>query len=464
MDTSNLSKYNKLRRKYPYISYDEYEYNVREDEINILFSFNLSGKYSFRPSARLLLPSGYIRERNKDLMAGHLQNLVFHIGMIELISYWKTTCPKEIRINPHKLLPAQVEWWKSLYYNGMGEFFHVNGIKPDYKDFVDIIVTGEKELNPFRFETTPGKMVPVGGGKDSAVTLQLMKEEGYEIIPFAINPRPAIGRTIEAAGLSNEQSLVVERKLDPLMLEMNKNGFLNGHTPFSALLAFYSLLGSYVSGRADIVLSNESSANEPTIPGTGINHQYSKSYHFEKTFRKYISENISSTFNYHSLLRPLNELQIGKIFSGMKKYHRLFRSCNVGSKEDKWCGACSKCLFTWIILAPFMDDAELEKIFGKDMASDRELAPLLDQLTGRTVEKPFECVGTIDEVNAAMNKIAATEKRKDKPLLGHYRDWVSRPDHSDEMFRRKLQFSPEKNPHFLDHEEQDVLKKALRDA
>ncbi len=464
MDTSNLSKYNRFRLEYPYISFENYYYNVEENEIDILFSFNLAGKYFFKPSARLLLPPRYIQQREKGLTEGHLQNLVFHIGMIELISYWKTACPKEIRIIPHKLLPAQVDWWKALYYNGMGEFFHVNGIKPDYKDFVDIIVTGEKELKPFSFETVPGKMVPVGGGKDSAVTLQLLKDEGYEIIPFAINPRPAIERTIEAAGLNDGQDVIVERKLDPLMLEMNEKGFLNGHTPFSALLAFYALLGSYVSGRADIALSNESSANEPTIPGTGINHQYSKSYHFEKTFRHYISENISSTFNYHSFLRPLNELQIGKIFSGMKKYHGLFRSCNAGSKEDKWCGACSKCLFTWVILAPFLDDAELEKIFGKDMASDGELAPLLDQLTGHAEEKPFECVGTIDEVNAAMGKIAAMEKTKDKPLLSHYRDWVNRPDHSDEMFWQKLKFSPEKNPHFLDHEEQEVLKKALRNA
>jgi len=464
MDTSNSSKYNRFRLEYPYISYEDYDYNVREGEIDIIYSFNLAGKFSFKPSARLFFPPKYMQERKNRFMEGHLQNLVFHIGMIELISYWKTACPKEIRIRPHKLSPAQVDWWKTLYYNGMGEFFHVNGIKPDYNDFAEISGAGEKQLKPFSFQTVPGKMVPVGGGKDSAVTLQLLKDEGYEVVPFAINPRPAIDRTIEAAGLYDKEKIVVERKLDPLMLEMNEKGFLNGHTPFSALLAFYTLLGSYVSGRADIVLSNESSANEPTIPGTGINHQYSKSYHFEKAFRHYISENISSTFNYHSLLRPLNELQIGKIFSGMKKYHGLFRSCNAGSKEDKWCGVCSKCLFTWAILAPFLDEAELKKIFGKEMASDAELAPVLDQLTGRAGEKPFECVGTIDEVNAAMGKIIALEKGAYKPLLSHYLDWDNKPGYSDEMFRQKLKFSSEENPHFLNYEEQELLIKALRDA
>ena len=36
------------------------------------------------------------------------------------------------------------------------------------------------------------------------------------------------------------------------------------------------------------------------------------------------------------------------------------------------------------------------------MLEDRELKPLLEQLTGIQEEKPFECVGSRDEINTAI--------------------------------------------------------------
>ena len=61
-------------------------------------------------------------------------------------------------------------------------------------------------------------------------------------------------------------------------MELNKRGFLNGHTPFSAMVAFTSFLTAYLNDKRYIVLSNESSANESNVMGTKINHQYSKTY------------------------------------------------------------------------------------------------------------------------------------------------------------------------------------------
>ena len=75
--------------------------------------------------------------------------------------------------------------------------------------------------------------------------------------------------------------------------------------------------------------SNESSANEPSVVGTDINHQYSKSFEFENDFRNYEKEFLKTNIEYFSLLRPLTELQIAMLFSKHKKYHDIFRSCNV---------------------------------------------------------------------------------------------------------------------------------------
>ena len=251
---------------------------------------------------------------------------------------------------------------------------------------------------------TEQTLIPVGGGKDSVVTLELLKNR-VPAIPLIINPRGATNECVAAAGFTEEQTAIVKRTLDPTMLKMNAEGYLNGHTPFSALLAFYTILLGFATQSRYIALSNESSANEPTVPDTEINHQYSKSVAFENDFRYYVAKYIDADIQYFSFLRPLNELQIAKLFSRAKDYHKVFKSCNAGSKTDSWCGKCPKCLFTWLALSPFISRKELTGIFGKDLLSDNDLRPILDQLDGSVEVKPFECVGTVGEVRACVNNI-----------------------------------------------------------
>ena len=105
---------------------------------------------------------------------------------------------------------------------------------------------------------------------------------------------------------------------------------------------------------------------------------------------------------YFSFLRPLSELQIASLFARYEAYHPVFRSCNVGSKTDSWCGHCPKCLFTWIILSPFLTRGQLTAIFGKDLMADASLQPVLEELNGTAAVKPFECVGTVEEVQACL--------------------------------------------------------------
>ena len=134
------------------------------------------------------------------------------------------------------------------------------------------------------------------------------------------------------AGYSDEDIIYVERIIDPKLLELNKEGYLNGHIPFSAMLAFLSSTTAALLGIKNIVVSNENSANEETAKGA--NHQYSKSFEFENDFRNYVNQFVYSNevINYYSLLRPLLEIQIVKLFSNHKKYFNIFKSCNVGSK------------------------------------------------------------------------------------------------------------------------------------
>lgn len=418
---SRQRTYNTFRGMFPEFVYESFQYDVQADGLHIAFSFRLNEKLCFRPSA--LIPNRTFLHPEK-LSKESLDTLVFHIGMIELISYWKAYCPPVVRVLPYRLSDGQKAFWKKLYFNGLGEFFYTNGIKAGVDDFLTLQGEG-MQLPPVvdasgfvqGLADEDSHIVPIGGGKDSVVTLEALSTQ-LRPLPLIMNPRGATVDCVARAGYTIDEVLVVKRTIHPLLLELNKQGALNGHTPFSAMLAFYTLLGAALTGcRPDIALSNENSANESTVMGSSVNHQYSKSLEFENDFRAYVSEHISPWFNYYSFLRPLSELQIASLFARHEKYFDVFKSCNVGSKEDIWCGHCAKCLFAYIILSPFIEPERLNAIFGKNMLDDESLQLEFDQLTGHAETKPFECVGTVSEVNSALSMTLAKWYSVRRPAL-----------------------------------------------
>lgn len=455
--SDQTEQFETLRKKYPEFHYDGYHVSFTNDGLKIEFSFRIKGLAHFRPVSVFHFGNQKetcIKSYHANKVAA--DNIIFHIGLIELISYWKSTCSPIIKINTNTLSSQQSDWWKKLYFNGLGEFFYINGICTSVDDFVEIRSSGTEIKIQTIEGIGDGFLVPIGGGKDSAVTLELLKRDNKTLRPLIINPRGATINTVTAAGLDYSDTFTISRSIDPELLRLNSLGYLNGHTPFSAMLAFYTLLASLLNGSGNIALSNESSANEVTIPGTNINHQYSKSFEFEEDFRWYYSNLISPSFNYFSFLRPVDELQIVSIFSGLDNYHQVFRSCNVGSKTDSWCGKCSKCLFTSIMLSAFKGHEYASRIIGADMLNDAELIPVFDELTGIAENKPFECVGTLEDVNVAMSMIARNDsERKNLALMDRF---LSLKGLTEE---KNLRISEAKG-HNLSPALLDLLKKALR--
>ncbi len=416
MIKNNSQKYQILRQEYNVFTYEKFEYVLTSSHLRIKYTFNLSDRYCFEPEMIVHLKD----DQASAIPTALLENLVFSIGMIELISYWKAACPPLIIVRPFQLDEAQVRFWKKIYFHGLGEFFHLNGIQASEHDFV-MVESRSAGISRASSATVRRDrvLVPVGGGKDSIVTLELLKDE-VDAVPFAINPRGAIRETILHAGFLPEEIITVERTIHPQLLELNNLGFLNGHTPFSALVAFVSILAAALTQSRFVALSNEASANEPTVAG-GANHQYSKSLDFENDFRNYSRRYLTPDIVYFSFLRPLHEIGIARLFSRHPGYFDKFKSCNVGSKEDKWCGSCPKCLFTAVILSPYVGSGEIIKIFGYDILNNPDLVPLLESLAGMTENKPFECVGTIDEVNTALVLAIDRNIRHLPFLLEHYR-------------------------------------------
>jgi hypothetical protein len=456
--TNNHNRFLKLRKTYPYFVFQSYSILRTKSSIKVRYLFDLAGKYVFRPEWEVPFRDIYRPEKISEEV---LENLAFHIGMVELISYWKAACPPKVMIRAGFLNEEQVAWWKKLYYHGLGEFFFLNGIKTDGQHFMEIVSKGEA-VTVAQVPLDNNKvLVPVGGGKDSVVSLELLKNSRFAVHPFLLNPREAGLRTIAIAGFSEEESVVVHRKLDPMLLRLNESGFLNGHTPFSALLAFVSSFTAILSGTGNIALSNESSANQSTVPGSKINHQYSKSFEFEQDFNHYLKKYVHPGLRYFSFLRPLNELQIAALFSRFPQHHFSFRSCNVGSKTDSWCCQCSKCLFTYVMLTPFLSQEKLEKIFGNNLLKDNTLASIMDELDGKAAVKPFECVGTPEEVSAAVQRAAETGMAEQQwPLVkrvAENKEW-----NDPENFQKLLHHFNSEN--LLPARFLEIIQKALKDA
>lgn len=431
--SDNSEKYHALRRRYPVFEYQAWHWKVTDEGLRLWFDFKM-GEVEFHPSA-LVERRGFLHMEPQGI-SEQLDRLVFDIGMVELVSYWKCACPPRVVVSCGSLTHEQVAFWKKLYWNGLGEFFYTNSLTPNPSPvgegselpWMTIELLDSTLLSTplsHRRDTPPfvpprggmggevSYLVPIGGGKDSVVTLELLRKAGKQIRPLIMNPRGATVECARVAGFPMDEVMVIRRTIDPTLLELNKQGYLNGHTPFSAMLAFYTRLASALTGIPNVALSNESSANESTVLGTSVNHQYSKSLEFENDFRRFCSlpakEELPTThyplptYNYFSFLRPLSELQIAMLFSRFTDYHPVFRSCNVGSKQDIWCGHCAKCLFAYIILSPFIAPDRLAAIFGKNMLDDPEMQTEFEQLTGKAETKPFECVGTVDEVNTALS-------------------------------------------------------------
>lgn len=387
-----------LRLTHPRLVYKRYDVAVRDDHIHITHEFLLEPDIVFRPSVIIPCPGRFEPER--------LAPYAFHLGLIEAISYWKAAAPREFVIEAGYLNSGQVRFWYDLFIHGLGEYFYQNKLDFTRPDFLQITVTGKDIQSAVTPQSaTPHQtadLVLAGGGKDTAVTLGILKNSDRTIQTMIVNPTDAALSTVAASGLP--APLVVTRRMDPKLMALNALGYLNGHTPFSAYLAFLGITAASLYGNEYVIVSNERSANEGNVVyrGLEVNHQYSKSYRFEAAFRQYAAETFYRPGTYFSLLRPLNDVQIGLLFATMPVYFPSFRSCNAGSKKNVWCGICPKCAFTYLVLSPFLSYEQLIAVFGRDYFQDETILTHIRALTGLTPVKPFECVGTRDEAKLAL--------------------------------------------------------------
>ncbi len=417
--TENKAKFEAFRAKYPEFVYRGYSWRLEEKALVLTFDYDLAPGDTVTTSLSMRLPAAV----SEESVLAH-EDLIFRIGLIEGLSYWKAYCSPVVRVLCGALSEPETAWWKETWFDGMGEFRYRNGLLDVAREtWVNFIFEG-RPIETVRDQgLLEGNLIAFTGGKDSTLALGLLRDSllGPNETFFVSAPAPTRDAIKEVLEVEDYPETTVSRTMHPRLLALNAEGALNGHTPFSIVVAFLGLLAASLRGRAYFIVANEASADQPTVPGTDINHQYSKSLHFEKRFQAYAGGFWPNGPKYFSILRPFSEIGIAALLKRYEDTLSYVSSCNAKDKPGLWCGDCAKCLFAFLLFSAEWNIFFAEGIFGRNMLEKEEHLTMLEELTGAAETRPFECVGTTQESLAIVSWILAKlPDAKDMPLLKAY--------------------------------------------
>jgi len=383
--------------------FERIDNNLKNGSVSFSYSLSLaSGTHSFIET--LTLPRPVTREVPVPVLSQILQMLHILLG----ISYWKTFCPKNIEIKGQCLSRVQSDFWNTVYTQGLGEFYFTNTI--DFRGLVSFPFEKSSLCIPTNVTQQSRSLVGLGGGKDSLVVTWLMQKHKKIFDTFIVETQhsyPFIDKLNTKLG---KTPLIVKRSIDPKLIKLNRQSTThNGHIPISAIYGAIGILLAVAYDYSSVIMGNERSSDvgNTIFHGTVINHQWSKSKAFEILFQQFIHDTISPQLTYCSLLRPLSEMQVMKLFTRQLAYLPLFSSCNRNFSITRqltnatWCGKCPKCAFAFALLSAFVSKKTIVSLFGVNLFAQKSLLPIYQQLWGEKGIKPFECVGTPQEVKLA---------------------------------------------------------------
>lgn len=402
-----------LPRSFDPSVFEKFRFLSREIDAHGKVSLRYAIDDEFEFVEQFELPAGTrVSEEDKERVEGILALLHLTAG----VSYYKAAVPPSVDCEP--VPPGAAKLLEAIYSEGLGEFAFTNDL-----DTLPAPVFPTREMaaaspSPKESERI---LVPIGGGKDSAVALEIIRKSGRELSLFSVGDAGPIARTAAVAELPH---LVVRRKLDPLLGDLNRAGALNGHVPITAIVSCVALLTASLHGFDAVAMANERSASIGNVSwgGIDVNHQFSKSFRAEQLMRTALEE-LGVGVDYFSVLRPASELAIARAFTELTRYHQAFSSCNTNFRLDgsvpshRWCCDCPKCRFVFLVMAPFSTPEHMREIFGRDMLEDESQFEGFALLTATGGFKPFECVGEEEESRVAMKMLTADERWRDHRVV-----------------------------------------------
>lgn len=374
----------------------EFDYELRGEGISEMFSEKIT-----------LTPV-----RSRDLVDWpRVRGLAVLLGAVMGLSYYKAAAPGRYIIDVEGMTAPGVHYLANAIRHGMAEFAFRNAFPGLLEPTIEVPAGLSPEW-PADDHVTPAgdPLVPIGGGKDSVVSVELLAAARMHPVQFAVNPNHIMYRV---ARIKGHPMISATRTLDPKILDINASGGLNGHIPVTAINSLISLVQARLVGFGPVVMSLEASASEPTLwwDGMPVNHQWSKSEDAEALLQDVLGPQAGlSAGAYFSLLRPYSELQIARHFAAMTEYLPVVTSCNrafrQGVEDGRWCAQCDKCRFIFLILSPFLPATVLTRMFADNLLDNPAHLEGYRALLGLHDHRPFECVGEQAESMVALTWVA----------------------------------------------------------
>jgi hypothetical protein len=340
------------------------------------------------------------------------------------VSYFKLLAPTRIEVD-FALTEREREFALDVYSNGLGEFYARNKLERFGK--IEIKASSDHRRARPAPILRDRALLPIGGGKDSLVSVELLEAAGLDYTPFAVNPKGPIVGSVDKIGRT---PIYVRRTLDGEMIRLGREpGYLNGHVPSTAINSMIAAVAALLFSYSRIVLSNERSASEGNVvhDGREVNHQHSKSLEFERLIAAVLADATGGALSYFSLLRPYSEARIASLFARETRFDHVFSSCNQnfklsGHDGPLWCGECPKCHFTFLLMASRMDYDRMMGIFGHNFLDVPDNERSFRELTGLAGQKPWECVGEIEEAAACLYALTTHPAWENAAIVQALRD------------------------------------------
>jgi len=369
-----------------------------------------------------------------DVVAtGEVARLLDLLSIVAGVSYAKAFAPATVSFPQLDVSPAGHRLVTLTYDNGMREFAFHNNL-PLTSTFV---IKDDARGENFQIEAARSRpeapLIPFGAGRDSCVVARALAHLTPTLFTVGANPYAE-----QVAHQLSLPLLTATRTLDPQLLKLNEVGAPNGHIPVTAINSLISLITAETTGHTSVVMANEKSASRPTrvVNDVEVNHQFSKSYEYERALQLAV-DSAGSFVRYTSVLRNASDASISRAFaSKCTDLHHLFMSCNQAMlrnesrRSNGWCCNCPKCRGMFLSIAPFMTPHAMADIFGRDLlADDSQLSGFRDLMSDDT--KPFECVADAGEARHSMQQLLAIPEWSHHSVVQASRDLASQPTDSE---------------------------------
>lgn len=328
-------------------------------------------------------------------------------------SYYKAHPTKNIRLD-RPLDDFQARFFSTVFQEGLSQYAFENRLTRD--KLATFKPTPGFQNKPAVEYRGQGVLALQSGGKDSLLVAELLNEHNINFVPWYISSssdrsHPNVIDHLDD-GFNHQKASVVYRQIDHLHLQ--QTGGLNGHVPVTFIVESLALIQAILNNQNVILTSIGREGEEPhaMIGDLPVNHQWSKTWQAEQLMTEYIKRYLSPDLHLGSPIRHLSELRIADLFvqKCWQKYGYSFSSCNEANYKQnsqngtlKWCGHCAKCANSYLLFCPFIPPQFLQSLFGdKDLFLDQNLTKIFKGLLGVGGEmKPFECVGSVEELRSA---------------------------------------------------------------